>query len=159
MPAWVGVGLAWAGPGRDRRQRVDLLGHDGLPGDAALLPVLGTTAVIVGGVSGLGAGHLLGLPPIRAVGRVSYGWYLLHYPPMILLAGSLYMGHPLPVHERLEIAGVTLVIAFAMYYVLEKPIRRSKALAARPWVSIAMGVLFVAAAFLVCALYHKVLVY
>ena len=42
-----------------------------------------------------------------------------------------------------------------MYYVLEKPIRRSKALATRPWASLAMGAGFVLAAFLVCALYHK----
>jgi peptidoglycan/LPS O-acetylase OafA/YrhL len=156
---WAGVALAWGGLAAICVSAAIYSDATIFPGSAALLPVLGTVAVIVGGMSGLGAGHLLGLAPARAVGRVSYGWYLLHYPPMILLLGSLYTGHPLPVHERLEIAGVTLVLSFAMYYALEKPIRRSRALAARPWVSIAMGLLFVAAAFLVCALYHKVLVY
>ena len=157
---WFGVGLAWAGLAAIAFSAVTYSDATAFPGSAALVPVLGTVAVIVGGMSGIGGGHLLGLPPARAVGRVSYGWYLLHYPPMILLVGSLYTaGRPLPVHQRLEIAGVTLVLAFVMYYALEKPIRRSKALATRPWVSIAMGLLCVAAAFLVCALYHDVLVY
>ena len=35
----------------------------GFPGVNALLPVLGAGAVIFGGASGRGAGHLLGLPP------------------------------------------------------------------------------------------------
>ena len=138
-----------------------------------LLPVLGAVAVVIGGTSGLGAGWLLGctpargttrwssswataqrLNPMRAVGRVSYGWYLLHFPPMILLAGVLYRG-PLPERERLWIAVATLGVAFVMYYVLERPIRRSRFLARNPWLSIAMGLAFVTAAFLVCALYHK----
>ena len=149
---WVGVGIAWAGV-----VCIALSAHYGggdFPGPHALLPVLGAVAVIIGGASGIGAGHFLGFQPVRAVGRVSYGWYLLHYPPMILLAGSYWQG-PLPVHERLWISLATLGIAFLMYFVLEKPIRRSKYLAARPWVSIAMGLTLVSAAFVVASLYHK----
>jgi peptidoglycan/LPS O-acetylase OafA/YrhL len=138
-----------------------------------LVPVLGSVAVVVGGASGIGAGWLLGCTPgrgtglaqgtwywtqranpMRAIGRVSYGWYLLHYPPMVLWAGVLYLG-PLPVHERLVIAVVTLAIAFAMYYVFERPIRRNRFLARRPWLSIAMGLAFVLAAWLLCDLYTK----
>ena len=160
MNRWVGVALAWGGLGAILFSGIVYTNNTVFPGTAALLPVLGAGAVIVGGMSGIGGGHLLGLYPARAVGRVSYGWYLLHYPPMILLIGKLYVaGDELPVHERLEIAAVTLAIAFAMYYVLERPIRRSRTLASRPWASIAMGMACVAAAFLVCALYHKGLVY
>jgi len=149
---WVGFALGWAG-----LVAIGLSAHYGginFPGRNALLPVLGAVAVIIGGASGIGAGHLLALHPIRAVGRVSYGWYLLHYPPMILIAGILWTG-PLPVHERLLISLVTLAIAFAMYFVIEKPIRRSRYLAARPWTSIAMGLALVASAFAVISLYHK----
>jgi peptidoglycan/LPS O-acetylase OafA/YrhL len=149
---WAGVVLAWGGI-----VAIGLSAHyasGNFPGPNALLPVLGTVAVIIGGASGIGAGHLLGFHPVRAVGRVSYGWYLLHYPPMILLAGSYWQG-PLPVHERLLISLVTLAIAVVMYFVLEKPIRRSSYLAARPWVSIAMGLTLVSAAFVTAELYHK----
>jgi peptidoglycan/LPS O-acetylase OafA/YrhL len=155
LPRWAGFALAWAG-----MIAIVVSSHiygplTVFPGPAALLPVLGAVAVIVGGASGIGASHALSLPPVRAVGRVSYGWYLLHYPPMILLIGALPSSGPLPVHERLLIAAVTLVVAFIMYALLEKPIRRSRQLAVRPWASIAMGLTFVAAAFLVSALLQK----
>ena len=149
---WAGVALAWAG--------LAAIIYSGLTADpniysatTLLVPVLGAVAVIIGGASGIGAGHALALHPVRAVGRVSYGWYLLHYPPMILLAGEIWS--PLPVHERLLIAAVTLVIAFAMYYALERPIRRARSLAVRPWASIAMGLACVGAALLSTVLIHK----
>jgi len=81
---------------------------DAFPGTAALLPVLGAAAVIAGGAAGTGARHLLGLRPVRSVGRVSFGWYLLHYPPMIILTGALWT-HRLSVQENLLIAAATLV--------------------------------------------------
>jgi peptidoglycan/LPS O-acetylase OafA/YrhL len=123
------------------------------PGSAALLPVLGALAVIAGGASGAGASHLLSLRPVRSVGRVSFGWYLLHYPPMIILTGALWT-HPLSVQENLVIAAATLVCAYIMYAVVEKPIRRSAFLAYRPWISISMGGALVVAAFLVSYLLH-----
>jgi peptidoglycan/LPS O-acetylase OafA/YrhL len=123
------------------------------PGTAALLPVLGAVAVVLGGSSGAGAGHLLGLRPVRSVGRVSFGWYLLHYPPMIILTGALWI-HPLSVKENLVIAAVMLACAYVMYALIERPIRRSPFLAYRPWLSISMGGAFVITAFLVSYLLH-----
>jgi hypothetical protein len=75
---------------------------------------------------------------------------------MVLWSGALYV--VLPVHERLLIALATLGIAFFMYFVLEKPIRRSKYLAARPWVSIAMGLSLVASVFDFATMWHKFVV-
>jgi peptidoglycan/LPS O-acetylase OafA/YrhL len=123
------------------------------PGTAALLPVLGAAAVVAGGASGVGATLLLGLRPVRSVGRVSFGWYLLHYPPMIILTGALWI-HPLSVQEDLLIAAATLAGAYVMYAFVERPIRRSSYLAHRPWLSIAMGGAMVLTAFLVCDLLH-----
>jgi peptidoglycan/LPS O-acetylase OafA/YrhL len=50
------------------------------PGTAALLPVLGTALVIGAGCAApaQGVGRVLALPPMRAVGRESYSWYLWH---------------------------------------------------------------------------------
>jgi peptidoglycan/LPS O-acetylase OafA/YrhL len=172
---WVGVVLAWGGMAAILVSACDLnvsVGVNVFPPTRALVPVLGAVAIILGGASGLGAGWFLGYHPIasetplarawaryqranpmRLIGRVSYGWYLLHYPPMILFAGTLWQG-PIPVHDRLYIAIVTLGISFLMYYLMERPIRRSSYLASRPWVSIMMGLSCVAAAFCVCELYH-----
>jgi len=152
LPKWLGAALGWAG-----LIAIALSAHyvgDNFPGRNALLPVLGAVAVIIGGASGIGAGHLLAFHPVRAIGRVSYGWYLLHYPPMILWAGVLWT-NPLPVHQRLLISAITLGVAFVMYYLVERPIRRSRYLASRPWVSIAMGLSLVSSAFVLAVLYHK----
>jgi peptidoglycan/LPS O-acetylase OafA/YrhL len=72
---------------------------------------------------------------------------------MIILTGALWT-HPLPVHENLLIAAVTLVAAYLMYAVVERPIRRSAFLGYRPWLSIAVGGALVLTAFLVCYLLH-----
>lgn len=157
---WVGAALAWGGLAAIAVSATTFSTNTIFPGVAALVPVLGAVAVVVGGGSGIGAGHLLGVPPVRAVGRVSYGWYLLHYPPMIVLIGALPVSAgQLPVHERLEIGAATLALAFIMYYVVERPIRRSKVLARHPWVSIAMGLVLVLAAFLVATWLTKSLTY
>ncbi len=153
LPKSAGMALAYGGLGAIAISALWYTAATPFPGTAALLPVLGATAVIVGGTSGGGARHLLGLRPVRSVGRVSFGWYLLHYPPMILLTGALWT-HPLSVEENLIIAAVTLVIAYGMYAVVETPIRRSAALAYRPWLSIGIGVTLVLGAFLFCLLLH-----
>jgi peptidoglycan/LPS O-acetylase OafA/YrhL len=160
LPRRLGVVLAWAGLGAIAYAAVAFSASTSFPGIAALWPVLGALGVIVGGSTGLGAGWLLNLPPVRAIGRVSYGWYLLHYPPMILWTGisppgSLQDVSGLPVHERLLIAFVTLCIAFVMYYVLERPIRRSRFLARRPLFSITMGLTLVGGTFLLAVLYQQ----
>ena len=66
------------------------------PGTAALLPVLGTALVIGAGCAAAaqGCGRVLALSPMRAVGRVSYSWYLWHWPVLLVLAAPL-LGQPL----------------------------------------------------------------
>lgn len=124
------------------------------PGEPALLPILGTVAVVVGGSCSAGASVLLALPPVRAIGRVSYGWYLLHYPPMIIFSG-ISPSDSLPTHDRLLIALATLGLAFCMYWLYEKPIRRSKVLNRHPWLSILMGAALVAGAFIFAVQFQK----
>ncbi len=63
------------------------------PGTAALLPVLGTALVIGAGcaTTDLGVGHFLSKPAMRSIGRLSYSWYLWHWP-VLLLAPALFGG-------------------------------------------------------------------
>jgi peptidoglycan/LPS O-acetylase OafA/YrhL len=58
------------------------------PGYAALLPTLGTAAIIAAGFASTSAMpmRLLTLAPVRHVGRVSYSWYLWHWPPLVFAA-------------------------------------------------------------------------
>jgi peptidoglycan/LPS O-acetylase OafA/YrhL len=128
--------------------------HTSYPGFSALLPVLGAAAVIAAGANHRGANVALSSPPMRSVGRVSYGWYLLHYPPMILLVGPVWT-YPLSTTENLVIGACTLVAAYGMYYLIEHPIRRARILARRPWLSVGMGAALVVSAFLLCALLQK----
>ena len=56
------------------------------PGTAALLPILGTALVIGAGCAtpSLGCGRILAWSPMRAIGRLSYSWYLWHWPVLVL---------------------------------------------------------------------------
>jgi peptidoglycan/LPS O-acetylase OafA/YrhL len=67
------------------------------PGSAALLPVLGTALVIGAGCAtpSQGCGRVLAVSPMRAIGRVSYSWYLWHWPVLLMALGAIapIIGH------------------------------------------------------------------
>ena len=93
------------------------------PGWAALVPVLGTALVIGAGCGApsRGCGRVLALAPMRALGRVSYSWYLWHWPVLILAQPLL--GHPLGLGGRLLAVLVSAVLAVLTLYLLENPLR------------------------------------
>lgn len=98
------------------------------PGTAALLPVLGTALVIGGGcVTGsLGAGRVLCRPAMRAVGRVSYSWYLWHWPVLLLMPPLLGLPAGLPCRVAATI--VSAGLAVITMYLVEHPGRFTAAL-------------------------------
>ena len=75
------------------------------PGTAALLPVFGTALVVGAGcaMSDRGVGRALSRPVMRTIGRVSYSWYLWHWP-VLLLAPAL-LGNSLGLAGRLVAVG------------------------------------------------------
>ena len=119
------------------------------PGTAALLPVLGTALVIGAGCATpvLGCGRVLAVAPMRAIGRLSYSWYLWHWP-VLLLAPAL-LGHPLGLAERLAAAAVSGGLAVLTVRLIENPIRFAAPLRRSPLRSLAVG--GVATAVAVCA--------
>lgn len=105
------------------------------PGYAALLPVLGTAAVIAGG-TGRPAG-LLGRPELQAIGRLSYSWYLWHWPALLLAPYAI--GRPLAAWENVLVALGALVLAALTFALVENPVRQLRALRDRPWRGIGVG--------------------
>ncbi|MGH3634277.1 MAG: acyltransferase family protein, partial [Mycobacterium sp.] len=101
LPATSAVIVGWAGLALILLACTLLSATTPYPGTAALLPVLGTALVIGAGCASApqGCGRVLGLSPMRAVGRVSYSWYLWHWP-VLLLAPPL-LGHSLGLAGRL----------------------------------------------------------
>jgi peptidoglycan/LPS O-acetylase OafA/YrhL len=124
------------------------------PGDAALLPVLGTAAAICGGSvlasRRFGAEALLRTPPFQRVGAWSYSWYLWHWPALVLAPAVL--GHSLSEIQALAVAGVSLAIAVMSYVLLERPIRRIQIVVRRPALGLSVGAVLAAGAIAIVVL-------
>ena len=93
------------------------------PGAVALLPVLGTAAVILGGSSGHspGVSRALSLPGMVWIGALSYSWYLWHWP-VIVFTRQIFPDNEI----ALLIAGFgSLLPAWLAYRFVESPIRTS----------------------------------
>lgn len=138
-----------------------------IPGAVMLWPTIGVAMFIAGGCANpwYGAEFLLGTPtPTRRIwahlaravsvvprtfqylGRVSYGWYLWHWAPLVLIDQAI--DRELTVVERTTIVLLTLVIAIVSNKVVETPIKRAKHLTEFPSRAFRLGYRFVIAALL-----------
>jgi peptidoglycan/LPS O-acetylase OafA/YrhL len=97
------------------------------PGSAALLPVVGAAALILAGTRNqpwISRG--LARWPLPLLGRLSYAWYLWHWP--IIGLGLLFNerhGAPLSVGAVTALAVVgSLGLAWASHILVENPVRR-----------------------------------
>lgn len=101
------------------------------PGFWALLPTLGAGLVLAAGARGTaaGAGHVLSSPPMQAIGRVSYAWYLWHWPILLLGATLLNVKNG---WIRLALVVLSLLLASLSYRYFETPLRRNRALLTKP---------------------------
>ena len=93
------------------------------PGTAAVLPVLGTALIVGAGCTApdMGVGRVLSVPSMRSLGRLSYSWYLWHWP-VLLLAPAL-LGHSLGLFGRLIAAAVSAGLAALTLRYIENPAR------------------------------------
>ncbi len=109
------------------------------PGSAALLPTLGAALVIGAGCAtpNQGGGRLLGWAPMRAIGRISYSWYLWHWPVLVL--APFLLGHSLNLAERMFAAVLSAGLAWLTLRYLENPLRFAPKIRSSAWRSLAMG--------------------
>ena len=84
------------------------------------------------------------------VGRVSYSWYLWHWPMLILVPAAL--GHPLSLTQNLGVAALSFVVATVTFLAVERPIRASSWLTTKPRRSLSLGAALTGAAVGACVL-------
>jgi len=148
MPRLGAVALGWAGVAAIVYACFAFDGETAFPGTAALVPTLGAAALILAGtalaatpqgVAGgrLGAGRVLSLPPVRYVGRISYSWYLWHWPAIVFAAAI--WGPRLSVAAGLAAVAVSWVPTQITHTLIEDPVRRAPALARLPNRALALG--------------------
>lgn len=108
------------------------------PGLAALIPTLGTAALVLAGHGvhrTIGVNRLLATTPMTFVGDRSYTYYLWHYPALIITWQML--GHySTPLLSVLILAGA-FALSCLTYAIFENPIRFSKRI--RGWKTFPIG--------------------
>lgn len=90
------------------------------PGFLALMPVAGAVLIIL--THNALHQHLLENPVMVFIGKVSYSWYLWHWP--LLSLARISSNEPLTAVQGLTISAGALLIATFSWYFVEKPFRR-----------------------------------
>ncbi|MFB7476888.1 acyltransferase family protein [Kitasatospora sp. NPDC056184] len=121
------------------------------PGWAALVPTLGTAAVILAGtpgrdaaagssgrsdLSGFGVDRVLGLRVPRAIGRLSYNLYLWHWPVLVLVGAKF---GPLDWPVKVALTAAAALPAAAVMRWVERPLRHSRTVSELPRRGLSLG--------------------
>ena len=103
-------------------------GHHAASVPVLLLAVLGTAALLAAGVGGTWPGiGLLTTAAAQSIGRLSYSWYLWHWP--VLVIGLRYTDSD-SVATRLTLVALSLVPAVVTHRFVERPFRHHRRLVA-----------------------------
>jgi len=141
LPRIAAAALGWAGLAAIVYAMFAFDATTPFPGTAALIPTIGTAALLFAGASVTAAGRgtsagLLSLAPVRYVGRISYSWYLWHWPALVFAAA---IWGPLSIAAGLAVVAVSWVPTALTHHWIEDPVRRSRVLARMPNRSLALG--------------------
>ena len=145
------LGLGWIGVLVILASGYAISANGGFPGWIALAPVLGTVAALVGVAESphRGVAAFLESAPLQLVGRLSYSWYLWHWP-FLALAAVLF--RDLSTVGRACVALASLGVAAVTHRFVENPIRFHPYLVKRPvttlWLGAALTAGSLSAAFL-----------
>ncbi len=117
------------------------------PGASAVLPCLGSAAIIYAGGSKQGfASKLLSLEPMRRIGQISYSMYLWHWPIIVFYAYVF----PFRNVEKIGLAVVILIVSWLSWRFIEQPFRHTSntrsTLPTFKWAAVAMASLTLFAA-------------
>ncbi|MGW4734085.1 acyltransferase family protein [Streptomyces shenzhenensis] len=131
--------LSWLGLGITIGTALLITEETPLPGYAVAGPVLGASLIIAGGCAApaFGAEKLLDNPVLNFIANVSYGWYLWHWPVLILWPSVL--DREFTYSDRFRVAFLSLFMAIAMHYIIERRFRENVKLVLTPWRGILAG--------------------
>lgn len=109
------------------------------PGGVALLPVLGTFFILWGYSSAPKAipNQLLRIRPMQLLGRLSYSWYLWHWP--FLMLGISALPAPVTPFQTLMLVAASFLAAWISFVLVENPVRRHPGLVAAHRKSLLLG--------------------
>jgi peptidoglycan/LPS O-acetylase OafA/YrhL len=115
------------------------------PSAWALLPSAGAVLVLLAGatVNAASISRVLSLPPMQWTGRISYSWYLWHWP-ILVLGGTLFTNGE-DADIRLLVA-LSLGLAVFSYWAVESPIRRNKKFSAQTRLTLAVSLILMSVA-------------
>jgi len=113
------------------------------PGAVALVPVMGTALVLIGGDATRGGpAIILRHPLMQWIGSRSYSLYLWHWPALIIGTAALD-GSTNPI-ERIGLLAIASVGAELSYRFVENPIRRAPLFIQRNRAALLLGVVLIA---------------
>ncbi len=90
------------------------------PGIDAIIVCLATLIVILHGIK-----DGIWLKPLSKLGDYSYSLYLVHWP-LFAFANNAYLAKDAPFEIRAALLGLSLVLAFALYHLVESPLHRAQ---------------------------------
>ncbi len=134
---WRAVG--WAGIAVVLLSGAAISSAEAWPGWRALIPASGTLAALIAGfeMPDCGATTLLNIGPLQFLGKLSYSWYLWHWP--FLVFGTA-LQPSIGISGKIAIAGLALAVAALMHATVENPIRFHPYLTSRPGLCLGLAV-------------------
>jgi peptidoglycan/LPS O-acetylase OafA/YrhL len=138
--------LGWAGLAAILASAVFNTERMEFPSVAATVPIVGAIAVLLVGAehSGAGAARLLAMPSLLQIGKLSYSWYLWHWP-FVVYAQALVPS--ISRSGKVVASLIALLTSFLTYRWVENPVRFNPTLIRRRGVSIAVGAILMVACF------------
>lgn len=106
-----------------------------IPAAITLIPTIGTSVILFAVRDAEPKMSVLRHTILRWIGRISYGWYLWHWP--FIFYAQAWLGRANP-EVRIVACVAALVPATLSYQYIELPLRKNRALLEKPWHAIAM---------------------
>ncbi len=124
------------------------------PGAWALIPSVGAVLVLIAGstTSKTTASKLLSIQPMQWTGRLSYSWYLWHWPILVLGKTAFPNGDGTNV---VVLVVLSLGLAGFSYWAIESPIRHNMRLSARPRLTLVASVILMTGTVVGGSIWHQ----
>jgi peptidoglycan/LPS O-acetylase OafA/YrhL len=128
--SWVRGAVSWGGLATIFLSVFIFDAETRFPGAAALLPCVGAAAFIwANREARTTSGRLLSWQPFVFVGRISYSFYLIHWP--LFVFSAYWFGEELTWWSRAGLIAVAFILSVLSWLIVETPVRKRRVLATR----------------------------